>query len=374
MNGHTMKFKIFLILQLIVCSSANASNELNEFYHNVGGRPVCNYMKIINGRAAHDLGHKGHGATVAVIDTDFNQFQSDLHGVRVTNIINTIAPNATVLQFEIGEVLCSGGKGALSHTIMTAADQPKVDIINISLTYGYNSKPYQRGEDLWRALEYATSRNKVISFSFGNHYKIPKNTKWMGILAARYDIMTNTLEDLVKAPAMRGLIRLVVNASYRNGENINQHSNRSISGCRYVITAPGTEMFYDPDADSEDVIMRTNFCNAVFTGAYAIVKGIFPKATPRELLEIIDISARFNKWGTNEVVRNKFGVGVIDIKAATKLAMDRKFQHDLEVEIILRAEARERSQTRWRIIRKVSTVAFGVVDSVLALYSWLYRS
>ena len=300
----------------------------NPFYYSVQpGVLACDYMKIIRASDAHALGHSGKGATVAIIDSYFKQGMfnaSDLsfygplpvdkmhahHGTSVASVVKSIAPDAQLLLIA---TYSNGKMDGLSfrEAIRHSARDSEVSIINLSL--GMNS--YERDGKMWKRLKYVTSKGIAVALAFGNSYENPLNKK--SILQ---------MEELVNAPEMNGLIRLVTNVSYERGENIYNESNRPFAACAYAISAPGTDICIDQGGNYFSILCGTSYSAPILTGAFAIVKGILPDATAHEVLKIIDDSARKVMYGTEQPLSYEFGVGVIDIKAAVDLALKSKRQ------------------------------------------------
>lgn len=300
-------------------------------------RFIPNYKKIIGADIAHENGYQGKDVIVMVIDTGIDKrsllntehvhlayndtllYENDKfiehdHGTHISGVIQTIAPQSSIISVEIDESNCFNDfHYARQNVNYLKTIGKKLDVINYSI--GLNSMNDQKLIDTFKML---TDNDVVIFIALGNDWHHVDD-----------NLYYKELIDFVNHEEFRGLVRVVGNLEYftnERAEAFHYSSNRCSEDldCKYLIVAPGSNICSTLPNNKVGLKTGTSMATPMLVGVYSLLRSAYPDKSAKELLNLIDESARkINLDG--EILGHEYGVGVIDIKNAFALAMEKNW-------------------------------------------------
>lgn len=206
-------------------------------------------MKCLNNPKSSQ--HNNNGINVAVLDTYVNpkvialsksceikaplnyDFTENYHGTHVASTIKEISPSVKFYN-DLGPGQHITLETAIRKVIY---ENKEVDVINLSL--GYNKtedlEAITQGGRTFLPMAAAAKAGKIMVKSLGNEYnKFSKE---------QHEVYCELLMQMAEDPEMRGRLLLVANADTSEYKDLlDISSNRPHRPCKYVITAPGTNI------------------------------------------------------------------------------------------------------------------------------------
>ncbi len=226
-------------------------------------------------RNSKSIQYNDNGITVAVIDTYVNpkvialsksceihaplnyDFTENYHGTHVASTIKEISASVKFYN-DLGP----GQHITLEKAIRKVIYENKeVDVINLSL--GYNKtedlEAITQGGRTFLPMAAAAKAGKIMVKSLGNEY----NT----FSKEEHEFYCELLMQMAEHPEMRGRLLLVANADTSEYKDLLEiSSNRPHRPCKYVITAPGTNITACVDVSKYKTISGTSMAAPIVSG------------------------------------------------------------------------------------------------------------
>jgi subtilisin family serine protease len=197
-------------------------------------------------------------------------------------------------------------------------DNPNIAVINLSWSFGGKTGSIPLNSALEQAMTEVMEAGKIIVLSAGNNSAL-YNT----------DPYTRSLFKLAKKS--KGRLIIVGASQLKNGKE--QMANFSAISdpqmAPYFVTAPGVEIeSFAPlsiNPTGKDIKSGTSMAAPLVAGTLTRLITDFPSLTIDEVSEIFRSTAR-KQYKDNGQVFNRFGCGIINIKAARKVAIQKTLE------------------------------------------------
>ncbi len=255
----------------------------------------------------------GKNVTVNVMD-DFEYY----HGFAVHNIVNYIAPNATIYdsylttdkaRFVSFDAIANIMKSAAPAHIYNSSWQIPVSASQNAATVVYNQttpKTYAAAQQymynltshnfITEIINLATDNDSIFVWAAGNDYQDEST-----VLSAMPLAFPELQGHFVNVVAINSQSKTL--ASYSNKCGVTQN---------YCIAAPGSAIQTDA---KEDKVYGTSFAAPIVSGAIAVIKQAFPYMSATQITALLFATAQdLGEPGVDAV----YGWGLLDMEAATK--------------------------------------------------------
>lgn len=259
----------------------------------------------------------------------------DYHGTHVVSTIKEISPKANILSLNFKATGRDGFQPGAAASIAKAAENPVIDIINISLGADILRQPNYMTESCpwYKAILNGARKGKIIVKGLGNdHGKLPLHLEEK--LIKNFE---NLALRILRDPAIKGRFIVVANAQYtQDTETLHSSSNCSSSKKMGVLTAPGTDITARIDYNTYKSCTGTSMATPIVSGVIARLLGEYKKGF--ELAKITDMgkirgiladlvleNARKENFFSMSPLVDSFGHGVVNY-AKTQQAIERFLQ------------------------------------------------
>ncbi len=275
------------------------------------------------------------------------------HGTHVADTIKVISPTVSIHNH-----LGIGPFGNLESALLKVIKKDKVHVINMSLGCNFEEiEGYSKDGQCYNAMMAAAHAGKIMVKTLGNYYQIFEEDQ--------QKFYCETLMVLAEHHNMQGRLILVANADYsKNDDLLETSSNRPHRFCKYVITAPGTDIYACVGVNEYSKYTGTSMAAPIVSGIIAQLLGEYwdqfswPNlGTNQDFKDIIVMgvleSARSHSLRYGKPLGVEFGCGIVNYEKAKE-----------NIKIKLSDLYREKNPRGWALRREMERKNIDRKDAV----------
>lgn len=238
------------------------------------------------------------------------------HGTHVADTIKVISPTVSIHNH-----LGIGPFGNLESALLKVIKKDKVHVINMSLGCDFGEiDGYSKDGQCYNAMMAAAQAGKIMVKTLGNYYQIFNEEQ--------QKFYCEMLMALAEHPDMQGRLILVANSDYsKNDDLLEVSSNRPHRYCKYVITAPGTDIYACVGVNKYSKYTGTSMAAPIVSGIIAQLFSDYREqffcSKLGEIEDFKDIivkgvleTARYNSMKNGKLLGVEFGRGVVNYEKA----------------------------------------------------------